>query len=185
MRPTEVLKEEHQGILRVLAVVEKGSARLATGKDVPVGMFVDAVDFFRMFADKCHHGKEEAQLFPAMERAGIPRQGGPLGVMLVEHDQGRALVRQMGASAEALAKGDVTARQPLIAATRGFVELLRQHIYKEDNILYGMADAAVPEAEQKKLIAAFDEVERTVMGPGVHERYHAMIDEMEKLTAAW
>jgi hemerythrin-like domain-containing protein len=63
--------------------------------------------------------------------------------------------------------------------------LLRDHIYKEDNILFKMADAAVSSGEQARLVKAFDHIEETVMGPGVHERYHAMIDEYEKIAAAW
>ena len=58
-------------------------------------------EFFRLFADQCHHGKEEELLFPLLEQKGIPRTGGPIGVTLHEHEEGRALVRQMGDAVEA------------------------------------------------------------------------------------
>jgi hemerythrin-like domain-containing protein len=185
MKPTDDLKNEHRGIERMLAISDKAAQRLADGKDVPPQVFLNAADFFRNFADKCHHGKEETALFPAMENAGIPRQGGPIGVMLAEHEQGRAFIRQMTESAERFSQGDASAKAPLIDAVRGYSDLLRSHINKEDNVLFPMADAALPAAEQTRLSAAFEGIEKNVMGPGVHERYHQMLDEMDKQAAAW
>jgi hemerythrin-like domain-containing protein len=185
MKATEDLMAEHRGIERMLAVADAAATRLSNDKTVPPPMFLDIVDFLRNFADKCHHGKEETELFPAMERAGIPRQGGPIGVMLMEHDQGRAFIRQMAAAAELLANGDGTAAEALAEAIRGYTTLLRGHIKKEDSILFPMADAAIPAHEQPRLAQAFDEIESKVMGPGVHERYHAMLDAMEAEAKGW
>jgi hemerythrin-like domain-containing protein len=185
MKATQDLMSEHRGIERMLAVSDKAAARVTKGDPVPPQVFLDMVDFLRNFADKCHHGKEETQLFPAMEAAGIPRQGGPIGVMLMEHEQGRALIRQMSEAAERFANEDTSAAQPLAQAIGGYTTLLRSHIYKEDNILFPMADAAIPAPEQPRLAVAFDEIEATVMGPGVHERYHQMLDDMEELAKKW
>ena len=185
MQATQDLMAEHRGIERMLAVADAAAARLARGDVVSPQTFLDMVDFLRNFADKCHHGKEEAQLFPAMERAGIPRQGGPIGIMLMEHDQGRAFVRQMAEAVERLANEDESATEPLVQAIGGYTTLLRSHIHKEDNVLFPMADAAIPAAEQPRLARAFEDIEATVMGPGVHERYHAMLDEMEVLAKSW
>ncbi len=185
MKPTDELKTDHRAIERMLRVLELAAQRLTAGKDVPTSLFSDALDFLRNFADKCHHGKEETHLFPTMERAGVPRQGGPIGVMLIEHDQGRALIASMADATARLEKGDLAARQPLAEAARGYVELLRNHIYKEDNILFSMADSVLSPNDQAGLEKAFADVEQTVMGPGVHERYHAMLDEMESTAARW
>lgn len=185
MKPTDDLKSEHRGIERMLTIAERAAQGLSAGKDVPPQAFLNTVDFLRNFADKCHHGKEETQLFPAMEKAGVPRQGGPIGVMLAEHEQGRAFIRSMADAAERYAKGEAAAKAPLAAALRGYVQLLRAHIYKEDNILFPMADSVLPPAESARLATAFDNIEANVMGPGVHEHYHAMLDEMEKQAADW
>ena len=184
-RPTDDLKSEHRGIERMLRTGEKAADRLSAGKDVSPQVFLDMVDFLRNFADKCHHGKEEKELFPAMERMGIPRQGGPLGVMLLEHEQGRAFIRSMAENAAQFAQGDASVPPQLAAAVRGYVELLRGHIYKEDHILFPMADSVLPADEQTRLGKAFEDIEANVMGPGVHERYHAMLDELEKQATAW
>jgi hemerythrin-like domain-containing protein len=185
MKPTEDLMTEHRGIERMLATMTKAAARLKAGEDVPPQIFLDTVDFLRNFADKCHHGKEETELFPAMERAGIPRQGGPIGVMLTEHEQGRAFIRAMSDAANRYGNDDQAATRPLVDAIDGYVGLLRAHIYKEDNVLFPMGEAVLPAAEKARLSQAFDHIEETVMGPGAHEHYHAMLDDMEAMSAAW
>jgi hemerythrin-like domain-containing protein len=100
MQATQVLRDEHEGILAMLAVVEAAALRLREGKSIPPDLMTNAVGFFRNFADRCHHSKEEDELFPKMVEHGIPKEGGPIGVMLMEHDQGRAFVRGMSEAAE-------------------------------------------------------------------------------------
>ena len=185
MQATQVLRDEHEGILAMLAVVEAAAYRLRDGHSIPADLFVNAAGFFRNFADKCHHGKEEAQLFPKLVELGIPNEGGPVGVMLEEHVQGRAFVRGMSEAAERYAKGDKAAAPALISNTLGYVKLLREHIDKENGVLFPMADQVLSDAEQNQLYEVFEQIEANEMGPGVHERYHAMIGEYQKLAASW
>ena len=185
MLATQVLREEHEGILAMLQVVEAAAFRLRDGKPVPRDLMLNAADFFSNFADKCHHGKEEDRLFPKMVEHGIGEEGGPIGVMKAEHVRGRALVRAMRESAARYAGGDTTAAPALVRATLEYVQLLRAHIEKENQVLFMLADQVIPEAEQQTLARAYDEFEANVMGTGVHERYHAMIAEYQKLAATW
>lgn len=154
MKASEVLMNEHRTVERVLKVLNRAADRLDAGDDVPAALFEDSVDFLRNFAHKCHHGKEETALFPAMAKAGVPVEQGPIGVMLAEHEQGR-----------------------------GYAALLAQHIKKEDTILFPMADRVLSDATQQKLVAEFDRIESEHIGPGVHEHYHQMIDELDPTTA--
>src|SRR3990172_13287727 len=144
--PTETLRQEHEVILRGLAQLERLGKDLEAGKPLDRDALAWLVDFFRTFADRCHHGKEEQHLFPAMERHGIPREGGPLGVMLVEHDQGRAFIRAMAEGNDREAAEAIT----------GYVTLLRAHIDKENDILFRMAEEVIPEAEQRGLAQAVE-----------------------------
>lgn len=185
MQATQVLRDEHEGILAMLAVVETAATRMQDGKDIPRDLMMNAVDFFRNFADKCHHGKEEGELFPAMEQRGIAKEGGPIGVMLAEHEQGRAFIRGMNDAAQRYAHGDASAAPALIENALGYVNLLRQHIWKENNILFPMADQIFDEAEDTRLFAAFEHIETTRTGPGEHARYHAQIAEYQKIAASW
>jgi hemerythrin-like domain-containing protein len=128
-------------------------------------------------ADRCHHAKEEDLLFVAMEEAGIPRQGGPIGVMLHEHTLGRGYVQGMADGLAAYKMGGGGAQ--VAGNARGYVELLTQHIHKEDHILYPMADRALSAAKQAELAEGFERVERERVGPGKHEAYHALLDRLE------
>ena len=185
MKATLVLRDEHEGILAMLAVTEAAARRLQSGKSIPPQLMVDAGTFFRKFADECHHGKEEGELFPAMVEHGTPKEGGPVGVMLMEHDEGRALVRGIRQAAEQYAQGDQSVIPVLVQNTLDFVALLREHIAKEDNVLFPMADNIFSEQEQAALGKAFERIERERTGPGEHERYHAMIGEYQKAVAGW
>jgi hemerythrin-like domain-containing protein len=166
---TKVLREEHDSILKMLDALEATAIRLEAGDAVPLGVLTDFHEFFRLFADRCHHGKEEELLFPLLERKGLPRVGGPVGCMLVEHDDGRAFVKTMGNTAEGCATGDGSARKSWIDAARGYVNLLRNHIWKENEILFQMADHLLSSDEQANLAADFAKVEER-MEPETHAR---------------
>jgi hemerythrin-like domain-containing protein len=185
MSATDVLKDEHRGVERMLAIVEAAGKRLEAGGDVPADLYLSAVDFFRGFTDGCHHAKEEEKLFPAMEKRGVPREGGPIGVMLAEHEQGRVYVRAIAEAAARYSKGDKSAASALIQNGRGYVGLLRQHIAKENGILFPMADKVLSDAEQAQLLKEFETIERERTGPGEHERYHHVLDELEQVVAGW
>ncbi len=173
---SEDLTNEHEAILHGLAILEKiaGSAEAGTLKDV--GDASAMIDFLKVFADTCHHGKEENILFPAMERSGIPKERGPIGQMLAEHEEGRKYIRAM---AEAAGKTPLDARS-FASEARGYIELLRAHIRKENTILFPMGDRAIPEPEQREILEAFERHEETVIGHGVHERLHAMLEDFSK-----
>jgi len=154
--PTELLRSEHEVILQVAGALE---ALLDAGTgSLELDSIGECITFIRLFADACHHNKEEDLLFPELEARGMPREGGPIAVMLDEHEQGRALVRKMVASLPAAQDGDAAALQGLESAGRGFIDLIRNHIFKENNILFPMADRAVDDEGCRKLCAGYDEV---------------------------
>lgn len=180
MKATQILSEEHQVILRVLSALENMANRTIGNPSVRPGFFLDAADFIKNFADGCHHSKEEGVLFIAMSDAGIPVQGGPIGVMLAEHEQGRTFTRNMRAAAQAWQEGDASTRDTVIQNAMGYVTLLRQHIYKEDNILFPMADRSIPLDKQATLEEEFEKIEHEETGEGVHEKYLALAETIEK-----
>jgi hemerythrin-like domain-containing protein len=159
MRATKLLKEEHEIILRGLRVLEALAARAARGEEVPAKAVGEVLEFLGGFADAHHHGKEEEILFPAMERAGFPRDGGPLEVMLHEHEQGRAFIAALRQTAPR-AGGTHAERMRFAAAARGYAQLLSAHIDKENQVLFVMADQAIAPDEQRRVDEAFDLFER-------------------------
>lgn len=179
MEATAVLIDEHRAIKRMLRVAESVAAKLDGGEPVPAEDLAGIVEFISGFADQCHHAKEEGLLFPAMEKAGIPRQGGPIGAMFHEHKEGREFVRRMRSAAERSAAGDLRAASEFAANARGYAALLRRHIDKEDHVLYPMADDVISESGQRELIQAFEKVEEESVGVGEHERFHRILARLE------
>ncbi len=180
MKAADILMDEHRVIERVLTVLETAAQRLESAQPISPAFFMNAADFIKGFADGCHHKKEEGVLFVAMMAHGVPDRGGPIGVMLAEHEQGRAFTRAMLSAAQRLEAGDQSARGEVVSNALGYVTLLRQHIFKEDNILFPMADRVIPPAEQEKVSADFERVEHEETGAGVHEKYLALAEKLEK-----
>ncbi len=180
MQATDILMEEHRVIERVLTSLEKAAIPLDNGEAVRPAFFIDAADFIKGFADGCHHKKEEGVLFTALVDAGMPKQVGPVGVMLSEHDQGRGYTRGMRAAAERLQAGDAAARADVVMNALGYVDLLRQHIRKEDAVLFPMAAQVIPQGQQAGLVDRFETIEHEETGEGTHEKYLALADALEK-----
>ena len=172
--------EEHRVIERVIDALEEGAARLEQGDQVRPGFFIQVTDFIKGFADGCHHKKEEGVLFPTMSEHGVPVHGGPIGVMLSEHEQGRTLTRTLRSSAEKLGAGDDSAGADVIRFARGYSNLLRQHIGKEDHVLFPMADQVIPASQHEQVLKDFENVEHEEVGEGVHEKYLALAQSLEE-----
>jgi len=179
MKPTDVLIQEHAAILLLLNILEAVSTRLQNNEPVDPEDLPRIVEFIRVFADKCHHGKEENLLFKSLAKAGMPVEGGPIAVMLAEHDQGRAFVAQMDKAATAFVGGDKSAADMFTRSAHGYTHLLAGHIQKENNVLFPMADRMIPPDEQSRLLDGFDKVEAEVVGHGVHERFHELLDRLK------
>jgi len=170
MRPTTVLMNEHRRIERVLDCLDRLAGQAAASDGIDAESARSMIEFFRRYADACHHGKEEALLFPAMERRGFPPDTGPVGVMRAEHVEGRALV---GAMERAVESGDASG---FVGAARSFSRLLRAHIAKEDECLFPMADQALGSSEQAELMRRFEETESDPTVGGDRERLERLAD---------
>lgn len=180
MKATDTLMEEHRVIERVLASLEKATARMEAGAPVRPGFFMDAAQFVRGFADGCHHKKEEGVLFAAMVRHGMPGQSGPIAAMLADHADGRQYTRDLDSAARRLESGDETARQAVIDNARLYTQLLRMHIHKEDSILFPLANEVIPPRQQDDVADDFERVEHEDTGAGVHEKYLALAASLEE-----
>jgi len=178
MTATEQLREEHEGIKLMLAILGKFCDMLGAGEKVNPNHAEGMLEFFQVFADKCHHGKEENLLFKAMVDRGFPRQAGPIAVMLHEHETGRAFIRGIAEAAAALGT-DPGAVRRVVENGRGYIELLRGHIHKENNILFPMADNVLSAEDQERLGEEFERFETEETGHGVHEAMLKLLAELK------
>ncbi|MFY9341893.1 MAG: hemerythrin domain-containing protein [Planctomycetota bacterium] len=166
--PVDVLSAEHQTILAVLGAMANEQRHLLAGGSVRTAFWNPALEFLEQYADRCHHGKEELALFVELERAGLPPTHGPTVCMRNEHELGRQGRRAM---LDALHARDGSG---LAVAVGAYVELLRDHIEKEDQVLFPMAKSMLDEAAVARLRTAFARVEHHDMGEGAHARYEEL-----------
>ncbi|MGE0708835.1 MAG: hemerythrin domain-containing protein [Planctomycetota bacterium] len=158
--PTAQLNQEHARILRLLDALEAlVAAAAAAPHDAPLEDLAAAIAALRDYADGAHHGKEEELLFPALERSGLPRHGGPVGCMLREHDEGRALIADMSDALADLEAGDGGRAAALASAALGYTHLLRLHIQKEDTVLFPLAEQLLGEELKLELLRGFSAID--------------------------
>jgi hemerythrin-like domain-containing protein len=178
MTATEVLRHEHKIILKVLDAVRREAQAIADTGKIKVERLDKILDFFRVFVDRCHHGKEEEYLFPKMQERGLPAGRGPIPVMLQEHAGGRNTVKAIFAALSLARQGESAAIVTLAANLAILDEHLRGHIDKENEVLFPMADQLLTSEDQQALVAAFEKHEAEEIGAGVHEKYHQLAHEL-------
>jgi len=172
--PVTELMNEHRLIERVLSALE---ARLNAESEsgFPVAFVEQALEFLSEFADGCHHFKEEESLFPALARLGMPVQGGPIGMMLYEHDIGRKCLGGIRQQLDAARAGDSAACASIRAYAAQYIELLRSHIWKEDNILFQKARYALDEQTAAQVLEQFHAAGEARTSAGVVARAAAFV----------
>jgi hemerythrin-like domain-containing protein len=155
MKTSEILSEEHKNILEVINALEQESGLLRSGKEIDKEFFLKIIDFIRNYADKFHHAKEEDILFrefcKAVERGEM--HCNPVEQMLHEHDLGRNFVKEMEQGVKE------NNQKKVIENAEGYSQLLKEHIFKEDSILYPMADEALSSKIEAKMVEEFKIVE--------------------------
>ncbi|MGD0167956.1 MAG: hemerythrin domain-containing protein [Gaiellaceae bacterium] len=179
MKATQELTNEHGAVLAGLKILDKVSAAITEKNEQAPEHLEQLLDFFKGFMDDCHHGKEEDVLFPELERRGVKRDGGPIGVLLAEHEVGREHVRAIADGLQQLRRGDDEAATAISEHARALHEMLREHIRKESDDLFPTADRLVPDDVAATLAEKFDVIERERVGEGKHEAYHAMLHDLK------
>jgi len=171
MKATEILRNEHETILDVLAALESITRPSALAEGLDLRSAQEALDFLRGFGDRCHHGKEEQLFFPALAARGLPRGVGPLAVMISEHDQGRALLDRMVEAMEDANRSRPGAPARFASAATAYVALMRDHIDKENGVLFPMGDGMLSEEQQAALLGEFEHFEHADMRADAHARF--------------
>ena len=153
---SKILSNEHENILKVVGALESEAGQLKN-KIIDTEFFENVIDFIRNYADKFHHAKEEDILFKEFNKCAEEGRVhcNPVEQMLVEHDEGRRYVKMMESGLKERNK------DTLIEGARGYSNLIREHIFKEDNILYPMADEALNKNVEKTMLERFKEINTT------------------------
>lgn len=181
------LRAEHVLVLRVLKILEALRPRIARGEVPPPGDWDDIVTFLRVFVDRCHHGKEERALFPALMQAGGDETRGLIQELLVEHVEGRRLVAALAdaVGTEPLLPGDPKGERTFDppaadAAIAGYLSLIRPHIVHEEKRLFPSADRVLEVDTQVALQDEYDLIERETVGDGRHEGFERTVERLKQ-----
>lgn len=178
MKATELLKHEHRAILLVIAAVEEEVASITKTGKIHARTVRQMADFLQNFVDRCHHGKEEKHLFAILHERGMPLKTGPLAGLLREHARGRTGVRAVAEAVAGRAAPGAAAIRKAKKHLTAYATLIRAHMEKEDDVLYVVADRILDAQDQQSLCDAFEKLESEEIGEGVHEKYHAWIEEL-------
>jgi len=141
--------QEHKFILRALDVLDNMAAWAEKNGAIDEVDIGNILDFLRWFADAHHQTKEETVLFPALKEAAAS-QGRSVEHMMREHQQERALVEQIETAARLARIPDFLSYANRLSST------LRNHIYKEDDILFEFAKAALTPAGDDAVVARLE-----------------------------
>jgi hemerythrin-like domain-containing protein len=172
----QVLMDEHRLIEKVLASLEAYAGEIRGGRRLERSESAGFGEFFRSFADACHHGKEEDLLFRRMIDFGFPSDSGPIAVMLYEHTVGRGHVgalREIGAASGPLTDAE---QASFVDHADGYVPMLLSHIQKEDGILYPMALRVLPADELIRLAEQYDEFQTKAVGAAAYEEMQRLAE---------
>lgn len=167
---TDVLMTDHEITERVFAAFERV---LAAPTQPSAAIVSDVLEYFTEYVTRCHSHKEEDHLFPMMESCGMPTHAGPLAVMLAEHDQSEAALEELKALASDYVSGQVEVLPELRRVFGVYAGVLKQHFWKENDILFPMARRMLSDADAARVAAGIDAVEAR-LGADTRQRYYAL-----------
>lgn len=176
---TTSLRRDHELIEKVIKSMETTIQLLNEGKQIPESILNPVIDFSKNFTDVCHHSKEEGSLFPALEQAGMPHNMGPIAIMLMDHERSREIAKYMEESAkEYIDSGNST---NLINYMKQYVEHITEHLWKENNRLFLMAEARLQYVSEKvdKELNKIEESKLREIGK-TRTHYEKLVENLEK-----
>jgi len=175
---TQELRDEHESVLSVLEILDQISVNIESGQEIEAEHLLQLREILKLFVDKCHHGKEEQILFTTLEALGVANEGGPIGAMLYEHTDGRSFIKGISDGIDRYVAGDHGGLIQISENIQNYTNLMGQHIYKENNILYPIADHHLTPEQQAKLLADFVDIEKNALPISKHE-YTAAISKFK------
>ena len=175
MKPIGPLMREHRLIERMVALVNKNLLQIQEKNSADIRFISQAIDFFRTYADRTHHGKEENILFKVLDTKSLaPEHRRIMNELVQEHILGRQKVGQLERAGEKYDRGD---KESLIEITRCLKEIAvfyPVHILKEDEHFFYPCLEYLSKKEQDDMLQEFWEFDRTL----IHEKYQQVVEQL-------
>jgi len=179
MKPIGPLMIEHRLIERMVKLLEDELREMKSTAEVDTNLLAAGTDFFRMYADRTHHGKEEGILFRELSVKPLSDEDRRMMEDLTdEHVLMREVVARLSAANERYIRG-ADVRTEIMHEIDRLVTFYPLHIRKEDRQFFLPAMGYLSQAEQEAMLDEFQEFDRTM----IHEKYKALVEENEKAMA--
>ena len=177
-RATDSIEQEHWTIEKILRVTGVLVDELTENRDIDDDILRDLCQFLRVYGHQCHHGKEESYLFPMLESHGVPEEGCPLGALRHEHERSRVLTQELVQASAEYAANRHAGSSALSAVLRNIAQFYPAHIWKEEYLLFPMANKLLSEEDDQRLLKEFKSVESDIYSYA-HESYEELATELE------
>ena len=173
MKPIGPLMWEHRLIEQMVALLRGEIDRITSKNTVNVILIEQAVDFFRTYADRTHHGKEEEILFRDLAQKKMsPEHAKIMDDLVREHVRGRELVRKLVEAKDLYVNGYADALPHMARELKELVDFYPRHIEKEDKHFFFPCLDYFTEAEQDRMLQEFRAFDRNM----IHEKYRTMVE---------
>lgn len=178
MNPKGVLREEHGRIMKMLAVLQRFFATLADLKEVEAQDLGALMEFFEIYVDRYHHGKEEQLVFPALSRAQTTKIDSLISSLIDDHRQARMGMELLKFNVVTLPSYGEADRNEFCERAENYVDLLRRHIRKENSELLPLIEERLSETERLQMAGQFHDLEKVILGSGGLETFLASVHRL-------
>jgi hemerythrin-like domain-containing protein len=176
MMPIGPLMIEHRLIERMIRALKQEMHAMEEQDELNLEVIDNTVDFFRTYADQCHHGKEEDILFRDLAEKGLsPEYKKIMDELIQEHRFGRQTVGKLVSAKERYAQGDRGTQNEIIGLLKELAEFYPAHIEKEDKHFFMPCMAYFSKEERDAMLQEFGEFDKNL----IHEKYKQLVKRLE------
>ncbi len=164
---------EHRLIERMVKLLQSELDRLSTEETLDPDFILATVDFFRTYADRTHHGKEEDILFKALEKKALDESlRSIMDELIEEHIYAREKVGRLLESRELHLNGAPGALDQAKETLKDLIELYPRHIEKEDKRFFYPCMELFTDSEKAEMLEEFWEFDRDM----IHWKYRNVVE---------
>ena len=166
MTPVKLLIQEHITINKMMEFL----SFLYSNSEKIKPQFLDKIiDFFSVYADMCHHGKEEKILFHKLKSKNLKKEDENLmNELIEEHKLGRKFVQELIENKSLKNVGKI--REIFLKIT----SLYNPHIEKENKRFFYPAFQYFTKEEKNAILQEFFDLDKNI----IHEKYLKVVEEL-------
>jgi hemerythrin-like domain-containing protein len=177
MKPTEDLMYEHKAIKLILNVMSNISNSIKDKKVFYTNDVEKIVDFLSVYVDKCHRNKEETVFYPALSLSKSPIEN--IGLIINEHSISKGYLDEITCCVENCKIGSTFSGERIADCMANYVQLIEDHIQKEENDYFPLANKALSGEAQKEISKQFKLINDEFIGLDIHTRYDELLKLLE------